>query len=381
LWYLAGAGWTGTVSDQPIPGEYAEHAQRAEDMPIGAYLAACLAAGMVFLQVRVNDYVPEPLAINAWTLGVGSPEGIRVGGEPRDISIAVDHVLAGVGAVGSAVLQTLWATPQVSGRVHAIDADQRGIDHTNLNRCLIFTVNDIGSMKAPTAQRILSPAHGLSIFGDFGTAQSFVTATTRLISAVDTAEARLALQDRYPRAIVQASTRDLRLEMLRVDPTVMTPCLRCFNPPATLLPDEEARAQLDPSDDAAVNEHARALGVPSKDVRDWILHGGCGQLGEQMLERLRPSGGTAPEFSVGFVSVLAGVLLAGQVIKDAYFGTKAEFATRAAPALVGARARFTTNLAAPVSPLGAIRTYHRDQSCPCCGPGARRDVWLTRWTG
>src|ERR1700738_1905810 len=82
-------------------------------------------------------------------------------------------------------------------------------------------------------------------------------------------------------------------------------------------------SQLDPSDDAAVNEHARALGVPSKDVRDWILHGGCGQLGEQMLERLRPSGGTAPEFSVGFVSVLAGVLLAGQVIKDAYFGTKA----------------------------------------------------------
>jgi precorrin-6B methylase 2 len=380
VWYLAGAGWTGMVSDQPIPREATELAFLTADTPIGAYVAACLAAGMVFLQVRIDGYEPKPLAIDAWTLAIGSPERVQVSQQPSDMSIAVDHVLAGVGAVGSALLQTLWATPQVSGHVHAIDADERGIDRTNLNRCVIFTKNDIGDMKAPAAQRILSPTHGLRINGDFGAAQSFINGGTRLISAVDTAEARLALQDRYPRAIVQASTRDLRLEMLRVDPTAMTPCLRCFNPPTATLPDQQVRAGLDLLDDAAVNEHARALGVNGDDVRQWAREGGCGQLGDQMLERLRPSAGTAPEFSVGFVSVLAGVLLACQVIKDAYFGAQVETA-EIAPALVGDRARFTTNLVAPLSPLGAVRTYQRDRSCPCCAPGARRDIWLRRWTG
>jgi hypothetical protein len=43
----------------------------------------------------------------------------------------------------------------------------------------------------------------------------------------------------------------------------------------------------------------------------------CGHIGDALLERLRPSDGDPAQFSVGFMSVLAGTLLAAQAIKDA----------------------------------------------------------------
>jgi len=67
------------------------------------------------------------------------------------------------------------------------------------------------------------PTHGL--------AENLVSNRTHLISTVDTPEGRQTLQDKYSASAVQASTSGLRLEMLRVDPTAGTACLRCFNPP------------------------------------------------------------------------------------------------------------------------------------------------------
>lgn len=61
----------------------------------------------------------------------------------------------------------------------------------------------------------------------------------------------------------------------------------------------------------------RDLGVPVTDVHAWTHHGGCGTVGDRMLTHLRAATGHPAEFSVGFMSVLAGVLLAARAVQDA----------------------------------------------------------------
>jgi hypothetical protein len=289
--------------------------------------------------------------------------------------------LAGVGAVGTALLLSLWAYEPASGTIRAADADKAGVDDTNLNRCLPFQRGDLGRAKSTVAKERLSGHHGLIIESTVGNAQNLVGPATHLISAVDTPNAREALQDRYPASAVQASTSGLRLEMLRVNPTAGAACLRCFNRPLEETPDSEVRALVARMDDAAVAEHAAAVGSDPDQIRMWGRFGGCGQIGDALLHRLRPSSGDRAQFSVGFVSVLAGVLLAGQVLKDAMRRSGGDMAdiVKRLP-LSGARARFVSNLLNPVDAVPAVRRYARDPDCPAC-QGVRADVWVDRWTG
>jgi hypothetical protein len=165
--------------------------------------------------------------------------------------------------------------------------------------------------------------------------------------------------------------------MLRVDPTAGTACLRCFNPPREQTPDSQIRAQVADMDEATLAAHAEAIGADANQVREWARTGGCGRVGDALLDRLRPSDGSAAQFSVGFISVLAGVLLAGQVLKDA--ALRAGHITGGVP-LVGENARFVTNLLDPRNALAGVRRYGRDSDCPAC-KGVRADVWVKRWTG
>ncbi|MHB1472457.1 MAG: ThiF family adenylyltransferase [Dermatophilaceae bacterium] len=305
---------------------------------------------------------------------------------PATVEVTLRHVLAGVGAVGTAVLQALWATPGVTGFVRAVDADREGVQETNLNRCVIFTGGDFDANKAVVAAALLHPTAGFAIEGMAGRAETHVDAGTHLISAVDTPAARRALQDRYAQSTVQASTRDLRVEMLRVDPTAGTAYLGCFNPPDAERSDDQFRAQVDPADRTQLATHADTLGVAEADVRDWVTHGGCGVIGDRMLERLRASNGQRAEFSVGFVSVMAGVLLAAQVVKDCLARAQGcrDDETEAAidvPPLSGTRSRFVVSLLDPAATVTGVRAYLRDPECPSCAPGPRLDVWSARWTG
>lgn len=373
--HIAGAGFVGAIDTRPI---VCAASNNASTNPIGPYIAACLAAGHVFLSVRLSNYALTAVSLDGWTLSTGGPS-LLTPEEPGDVPIDLDHVLAGVGAVGSALLQVLWASPSVSGKITAVDADPDGVDLTNLNRCLIFGHDDIGSLKATTAARLLSRP-GLAMAGYAGLAENWVTGDTHLISAVDTPEARGALQDKYPASIIQASTRDLRLEMLRVDPTRNTACLRCYNEPHRKPSDVDLRNSLESTQ---IPEHARAIGASEADVLAWAGAGGCGVLGDRMLERLRQGTGTTAEFSVGFLSVLAGILLAGQAIKDAAarlpVSPSSAFQS-ATPPLGLNTSRFVLNFLDPLIVLSGVRAYKRDPTCPACH-GIRREVWLRRWTG
>lgn len=374
---VSASEWTGAVtpgSAQALP------LNLASTNPFGPYVAACLAAGQAYMYARVHEHPLQAVALNAWTLDqttndLSASDGVH----PNDPSAELDHVLAGVGAIGSALLLTLWAYQPASGTIRAVDADPLGIDDTNLQRCAPFHQVDIGQPKALAAAMRLSGHHGLVIEPTNGRAEDLVGAHTHLISAIDTERARQALQDKYPASAVQASTSGLRMEILRVDPTSGTACLRCFNaPPRESVPDSEVQAQVADMDDATVLKHAAAVGTDAARVREWGRIGGCGQIGDALLARLRPSDGGAAQFSVGFASVLAGVLLAGQVLKDAIRRGDDSATVGDAP-LVGLSARFVTNLLDPVNSIAGPRPYLRDPQCPAC-EGVRADIWKSRYT-
>jgi hypothetical protein len=80
------------------------------------------------------------------------------------------------------------------------------------------------------------------------------------------------------------------------------------------------------------------------------------------------------------MSVLAGVLLAGQTIKDAVLRAGDPDRITDGVPLAGEEARFVTNLLDPMNGLAGVRRYGRDNECPAC-QGVRADVWANRWTG
>lgn len=376
--HVSAAGWTGAVTpdatDVPAFDAVGEN-------PFGPYIAACLAAGQVYMYARVRGHRLQAFALNAWTLSQRTDDlGAVAADDPGEPSVELEHVLAGVGAVGSALLLTLWVYRQASGTIRAADDDPKGVDDTNLNRCVPFRWADLGLPKAITASDRLSGHHGLVIEPTVGNAQDLVGRRTHLISAVDTPDARQALQDRYPASAVQASTSGLRLEMLRVDPTVGTACLRCFNPPREQTPDSEIRAQVADMNEATLAAHAEAIGADPNQVREWARTGGCGRVGDALLDRLRPSDNRDTQFSVGFMSVLAGVLLAGQVLKDAVRRADHPGHITGGLPLFRRDARFVTNLLDPRNALAGVRRYGRDNECPACR-GTRAVLWAKRWTG
>jgi molybdopterin/thiamine biosynthesis adenylyltransferase len=378
--HVSAVGWAGAVT--PHSRDLLLPAGLTSDNPFGPYVAACLAAGQAFMHARIRHHRLTAVGLDAWKLTQFTANGFNAaGGGPETRAVRLNHVLAGVGAVGSALLLTLWAYRSATGTVRAVDGDPEGVDDTNLNRCLPFHWTDLGQPKAHTAAQRLGGHHGLVIEPALGLAETLVGPATHLISAVDTPRARQALQDKYPASAIQASTSGLRLEMLRVDPTARTACLRCFNQPAGQTSDSAVRAQVADMSDVAVAAHAEAVGTDAEQVRRWGRAGGCGQIGDALLERLRPSDGGAAQFSVGFMSVLAGILLAGQVIKDSLRrdGDGGGEVLDDAP-LHGPTARFLSNALDPEHAAAGVRRYARDANCPAC-QGVRAEIWTQRYTG
>lgn len=398
-WYVTGSGWQAEITRTP---HSSNQPGQDEGLPFGPYIAACLAAAQVYLRVRARDYQPAPVALDAWAWAIAdqaqthgttrpAPQTLPLRGPaPPTVTVAIDAVLAGVGAVGSACLLALWSTPGLTGIVRAYDDDPDGIEFTNLNRCLPFTGQQVGHPKAPTAAAVLQRP-GLEITGTLGAAEIGIDRATHLISAVDTPEARGALQDRYPASAIQASTRDLRLEVLRVDPSSGSACLRCYNPPRPAPSDDELRAQMAGTDPSMTQQLASDLGISETDIQAWTRHGECGTVGDRMLAHLRAGNGHAAEFSVGFMSVLAGVLLAARAVQDATARNTHTTETSASDSTAGAdttatvhpavdRPRFVLNVLDPHTQSNGQRAYQKDRKCPSCA-GTRRDLWLQTWTG
>jgi len=358
-------------------------------LPFGPYFAACLAVGDIYLSVRMPRGQYLPASTYGWDCLKATPLATDIVAPSTAVakmlsdwaacSVKISlstHALAGVGAVGAAWMHTLWACPGLTGSVPVVDADSHGVTDDNLNRGVLYTRADIGKPKAITAA---SAAPGdLRWLPSQGRFEEAGVAPDVLVSAVDGNDARAALQGRYPPVILSGSTRDLRAETLRVFPDSGA-CLRCHNPPRTMLSDDELRvtalssARLD--DLAGV---AAALNVETTALAEKLRRWECDEMSERALRRIRELvGGDVAEFSVGFVSVAAGVLLAADTVKQhAGVPVSGTLITGESTAPSSVVFQFWK----PHAPVNRAARLGRDDSCPACRIATSQDrVWRQRW--
>ena len=363
--YLWANGWCGGFSREPLAFPKAECASH---LPIGPYVAAGLIAGEMFKFARQKHYQPtKALFHSLWDYSVSE---IPILGGPRAVAIQIDVALAGVGAVGCGFLHALWASDGVKGIVVLADNDAKGLELTNLNRYVIFGSSSVGTQKATAAASILSDARLTWIPHD-SSFEVLQPLPHFVVSAVDKNAARIAIQSRCPARLFSASTLDLRAEVLRCGPPGEGACLACRNPPEKLESDEEVRARARNLSNEKLAVVSAEHGISIADAKEWIATGKCGTAGESLLRHLRVESGEIP-FSVGFVSLLAGTMLASEVLK--------EHLPLRETSLSEQKQRGLFQYLLPFARTNQASEYLREPHCPVCDPNSGAfDLWKKRY--
>jgi hypothetical protein len=370
-WRVHGEGFCGALAK----GEIA--AAAGSKLPFGPYVAACLASGEVFRATRIPAECYKPargISYSLWDHTIGAGAIHEPGSEFGPLTL--DFGMAGVGAVGTALAQCIWACPQLYGQAVIADADEDGIDTTNLNRCVIFNADHIGRPKASTAAELLAdcdvdwhPIDGVY------ERDRLPHVPGLLVSAVDRNQSRHALQHAFwPGRLIAASTKALRAELLRCGPPGTGPCLCCYNPLEVDVPDSVRRAQLRAMTEPGLVALAAEVGHSVEDLRRWANDGECGQAGDAALAHLREQDVASPAmFSVGFVSLLAGTMLAAQLVKE-----HGDHAIPLDDHTQSAKLQFINPAA---SRNGIATAVRRDPRCTACSPGSpAAAIWRDRAT-
>lgn len=336
--WLACNGWVAEVTGTPST---IEPAQSVEN-PIGAYAAACLGVAAAFGRLlrrsgsgmrrsSLTKRSLEPIRLNALTYGnepfpnPAFPEKLEAG----------RLTLVGCGAVGMGFLSAFHAAnPQ--GTLTIIDADR--VDETNLNRYVVATRAHVGQFKVTVAKQFLSTTN-LAVIDVPFTYQVYARAIQRpngiVICTVDNDQVRHSLQTDLPRLILEGATSGEVLSVSRYD-FLKGACLGCVHPnredalaveeaiasklhwPLAMVLDKFATdSPLTLEETAGVLE---ALGLPEsrtaflvgKPLRTVWTQEACGRL-------VGPAEMPEHAGAVSFVSALAGVLLAGELVKELYF--------------------------------------------------------------
>ncbi len=360
-----GSGWWGGISREEL-------AIVDSPLPFGPYAAACLASARVFFESRALRVPPfQPAGYSMWRLQATSAPSAQEGWGAVPHGLAALNIgLAGCGAVGTSWLHAIWATPDLRGEVLVADPDPEGITATNLNRYPLFGRADLGSAKADAARRSTQTMN-VHITPLKERIEVAAPRPTFIVSAVDTNTSRQAIQSQYPGRLLQASTHGVRAEVLRCDPTSEGACIRCFGDPESDLPDVEARKRFlaMPRDDQ--ESLAGKMNLSIDDATTWAIEGECGNAVDELLQHLRTSATGPPSFAVGFVSVMAGTMLAAQTIR--------ELADLAEP-FDGSRCRAAVTLVDPAAVTNRVSAFHRDPACPLCIPGSiAKGIWKDRY--
>jgi molybdopterin/thiamine biosynthesis adenylyltransferase len=365
-WRVHGEGWWGGFSLGAIPGNGLSR------LAFGPYAAACLAMSELFKAVRAVNYSPTPAAfysLLSFTASSEPPITQSGRGDGLAIGVHLSCALAGVGAVGSAWAHTIWATPGATGSALLADADDYGVDLTNLNRCPLFGQSSIGKRKASEAARLAADAE--IVWSPFdGRIGDAPDRPPLVLSAVDTNAARQEVQALYPARLLSASTLDLRAELLRCDPTTGTACLCCFNPVPPSTVDDELRRRFVAMSEARQQQIAAELGIAIEEAYAWAVEGQCGYAGDRIAQHLRPTDQGPRAFAVGFVSVMAGTMLAAQTVKEVL---------DAGP-VRGTACRAVLQFWNPLAPRNAVGRYLRERNCAACDPDTPAcEIWRRRF--
>lgn len=302
--------------------------------PLGPFLGAALAAGEVFKRcrgIRRGRFLSGD-GYSLWS-GASSQNWIDLedGPEITKATIPSIHVV-GAGAVGNALGYIISNLGLAEAYLVLIDDDH--YDGTNLNRCLLAGTKDLSERKVFAIARALK-AGGIESFPFPGTIKSYAADTrtglrpdvadevdnlvfSTVVSCVDKGASRQDVQGLRPHLLLGGSTLNLQAKSNLYGRRSGSACLACFNPAEK--DGEKIRAVEDqlrkmPAEERKVYLIAQGLDVIA--IEEYLAGARCGGFGEAALRGFvtRPPS----EFSVGFVSLGAGLLLASSLLRSTVF--------------------------------------------------------------
>ena len=202
--------------------------------PVGPLAAGTLGAAEVF-KLAFGPRIPRALAGREYSLSLLTyGDGQR--GEPEPApDLPLDLVLYGAGSVGTGFAHALALAPQFSGPVGIVDNGAFDEKNPYKYSLLDWATAGAGELKAPWLARRLTDLsrERVEATGFVGTAERYVASLDEdyriplAVSAVDTVEARLEIQDTLPKKVVNAGIAGTTAEV-SVHGFGNGPCLACL---------------------------------------------------------------------------------------------------------------------------------------------------------
>lgn len=310
---VAGRGWLAFLDD----GSWEE---LTDDLnPLGPIVAACLGAAEIYRRLYVRDACSSAISFSVFDYSAESAANPPF---PARLDIPRSY-FAGAGAIGMAALFTILNVPSASASdgIHVVDDDM--LEDTNLNRCILAFLDDVDKSKKVEIVDRFARKRGLDVRVHDTTWQEFLARPEnsdthefeRVISGVDKYASRLSVQyDRMPRILLTAGTADFLMSISRHELNNSLSCGACYQ------------------------------------ARD--AEPGCGQQTEGAQQAFEQP----VDPSIGFVSVLAGALLAGELLKEVH----ADWRTSA----VSNTLRLTMNVLSPNIRTKVLQRK-KDANCNC----------------
>ncbi|MEJ7786482.1 MAG: ThiF family adenylyltransferase [Solirubrobacteraceae bacterium] len=330
-------GWDGLIGDtEPQPVGSSEN-------PLGAGVAACLAAAALFRAMFLPESTPMEgtTRFSALSADAAAPN-VRL----APWSLDGDAVLVGAGAVGQGALWALSRAP-LSGRVHVVDMEV--IELSNLQRYVLTQRSDEGRSKVEIAATLSSSLEfvphleQLSSFLDQGGYR-----WDAMLLALDSARDRVGAQASLPRFVANAWTQPGDLGVTSHSrfggPGACVACLYLPDGPrknedelvAETLGVPELLPQIrtllatgQPIDRGLLEAVAHAVGQPvermlpfeQRTLRELYVEGFCGGAAIPIGDagRLQPAA-LDVHVPLAHQSALAGVLLASALVRLAASG-------------------------------------------------------------
>lgn len=328
---VLGDGWRAWLGSSP---NAAPCVTPTSTSPLGPFLAGALAAGEIFKHTRGirRGRFLTATGLSLWSGAEAATWGELHEGPATDgLTIPPVHMV-GAGAVGNSLGYVLAHLGLRDGFLIPIDDDF--YDTTNLNRCPLAGWADLDHPKVAAIERSLLAA-GVGVYPFPHRLSEYVADARRglrpdvaasvadlnfevAVSCVDKGKSRQDIQGLRPRLLVGASTLDLQAKSNLYRRFAGVACLGCYNPAE--LDGEKIRAlesRLRNMPYAERREFLTSHAVDAVSVEEYLAHPQCGGLGEAAIRDLATR--SIHEFSVGFVSLAAGVLLAATLLQNSVF--------------------------------------------------------------
>lgn len=335
--YISSNGWESYTGFEMID----INAENSSTNPIGAALSAAMGAAEIFKYVLRDEFksANKKLKFNythlsAFDYSVNS-RGTENPDLPEYINIG-ETTLIGAGAVGMAFVSVLKYL-NVAGELVVVDNDK--VDASNLDRYMGIYADSINVYKTDVVKNTLSHVHGLNITGINNKYQQYAENFGRFIDiaicTVDNDEARQELQSDLPRLILNGATDQSTFSISRHD-FLHEACLGCVYPieKNKFINEErfsrmlgipvgnftyryENNVPLAEGDIERIKKHINSQEVNlslkvGMTLRDFLAD-------RDICGRIRLPGNYQIHGTIGFVSAMPGILLAGELIKERYF--------------------------------------------------------------